>query len=65
MELRSKIIAAIDHQDLEQKLNTWLLTDKPQLVFPPSYIANGSEYVYSVLLVYENRERKTTGKRRE
>lgn len=65
MKLRTKVIAAIDPQELEQKVNEWLESQEPMLPFWPLALGDGSEFNYTVMLFYEIDQDCTTGKARE
>lgn len=44
------------HEELELQINSWLQTHCPKRVLSMSFVADGAEYTYCIMLLYEPRQ---------
>lgn len=54
---QTELLAANDHNDLEQELNAWLSMRRPLRVIDINFVADGAEFTYCVLILYLPREK--------
>lgn len=52
---RAKLLASNDHVELEFHISEWLRTEKPKRILDANFVADGAEYSYCVLFLYEPR----------
>lgn len=52
-----ELIAENDHLLLEDKISQWLRKARPRRIIFSNFVADGAEYTYCVMFVYEPRER--------
>lgn len=52
-----EIFASNSHSELEIQMNAWLRLKKPSRIINLSFVANGAEYSYGVLILYVPREK--------
>lgn len=48
--------AANDHTELELKMATWLRSKRPKKIIAHDFAADGAEYTYCYVIIYEPRE---------
>lgn len=51
-----QLFASNDHIELESQISTWLRTKKPKAIPQVEFVADGAEYTYCVLFLFEPRE---------
>ncbi len=60
MKLQSKpthyqvrLFASNDHIELEMKLKTWLRSERPKRIIDTRFVADGAEYTYCIMVLYQ------------
>lgn len=53
-----ELIASNDHLELEEKIRYWLRKYRPKRVFDTNFVADGAEYTYCVMILYEPRSKE-------
>jgi len=48
-----KLFASNDHLELEMQIATWLRAKKPKIINQVEFVADGAEYTYCVLILFE------------
>lgn len=48
--------AANDHTELEVKMSTWFRKHRPSKIIATNFVADGTEYTYCYVMIYEPRE---------
>jgi hypothetical protein len=51
-----RTFAANDHTELELKMSTWLRANRPKKIIAHNFAADGAEYTYCYVIIYEPRE---------
>lgn len=52
-----EMLASNDHIELEHMINGWLRKIKPKRIIEVKFVADGAEYSYCVLFLYEPRSK--------
>lgn len=52
MNYRSEFLASNDHKELQELFNDWLKIEKPRRIFDVSFVADGAEFTYCVMVLY-------------
>lgn len=52
-----ELIASNEHEHLEDSIAKWLRKTKPRRIIHSNFVADGAEYTYCVMFIYEPRER--------
>ena len=50
-----KLIASNDHTELEFLISEWLRLKRPRIIHDVNFVADGAEYTYCAMLIYEAR----------
>jgi hypothetical protein len=50
--MMAMLFASNDHRELQKELNTWLRKHRPEII-DIQMVANGAEYTYVVLVMYQ------------
>lgn len=57
MHCMVEIFASNIHSELEVQINSWLRFKKPNRILNLSFVADGAEYTYCVIIMYVPREK--------
>lgn len=55
MHYEVELFASNDHTELELQISTWLRVKRPRLIHNVAFVADGAEYTYCVMFLYEPR----------
>lgn len=61
---RAELIAENDHLLLEDKISQWLRKVRPRRIIFSNFVADGAEYTYCAMFIYEPREMPLPDRRR-
>jgi len=50
---RVELIASNEHEQLEDWIAKWLRKTKPRRIIHSNFVADGAEYTYCVMFIYE------------
>lgn len=50
-----QVFASNDHLELEMQISAWLRAKKPKVINHVEFVADGAEYTYCVLFLFEPR----------
>ena len=57
MHFMVELFASNSHNELDMQINLWLRTKRPGRILNVSFVANGAEFTYCVLVMYVPREK--------
>lgn len=57
MHYMVEIFAANEHLELEIQINAWLRTKRPSRIIKLAFVADGTAFTFSVLILYIPREK--------
>jgi hypothetical protein len=56
VQYKFQLIADNDHEALKDKLNAWLLDEKPERILETDLVTDGSEFTYCAMILYVGRK---------
>ena len=65
MHYEVKLFASNDHMELELQIQTWLRVKKPKVINQVAFVADGAEYTYCLLFLFEPQAKPLPGDRKK
>jgi hypothetical protein len=57
MHCMVELFASNSHSELEMQINTWLRSKKPSRILDVSFVADGAEFTYCVMIMFVPKEK--------
>lgn len=56
MHYMVELFASNDHDELELQINGWLRAHRPKQVVSTAFVADGAEFTYCIMILYEPKQ---------